>query len=48
MLAANIWYWWIGIVLTGVSVLMVVGLIVGYLKSVTAPRYPNRSSPADD
>ncbi len=48
MLAANIWYWWIGIVLTGVGVLTVVGLIVGYLKSVTAAKYPNRRSSVDD
>jgi len=48
MLAANIWYWWIGVVLTGVGVLMVVGLIVGYLKSVTAAKYPNGRSGAED
>lgn len=48
MLAAEIWYWWIGIVLTGVGVLSVLGLIVGYLKNVTAPRYPNRRQRSDD
>jgi hypothetical protein len=48
MLAAEIWYWWIGIVLTGVSVLTVVGLIFGYLKNVTAAKYPNRRQRADD
>ena len=48
MFAAEIWYWWIGIVLTGVGVLSVIGLIVGYLKNVTAPRYPNRRQRPDD
>ena len=48
MFAAEIWYWWIGIVLTGVGVLSVIGLIVGYLKTVTAPRYPNRRQRPDD
>lgn len=48
MFAANIWYWWIGVVLTGVGVLSVIGLIAGYLKSVTAAKYPNRRSRNDD
>jgi hypothetical protein len=42
MLAANIWHWWIGVVLTVVGVLTVVMLVVGYLKQVTAQRYPSR------
>jgi hypothetical protein len=42
MLAANIWHWWIGVVLTVVGVLTVLMLVVGYLKGVTAQRYPNR------
>jgi hypothetical protein len=42
MLAANIWHWWIGVVLTVVAVLTVVMLAVGYLKQVTANRYPDR------
>jgi hypothetical protein len=40
MLAAEIWHWWIGVALTGVAVLMCVGLIGAYLKSVTSQRYP--------
>ena len=40
MLAAEIWHWWIGVVLLGVGVLAVVGLVVGYLKNVTAKRTP--------
>jgi hypothetical protein len=42
MLAAEIWHWWIGVVLLGVSVLTVVALAIGYLKNVTAQRYPSR------
>ena len=48
MLAAEVWFWWIGIVLTGVGVLSVIGLIVSYLKNVTAPRYPNRRQRSDE
>jgi hypothetical protein len=40
MLAAEIWHWWIGVVLTGVGVLIPVGLIGLYLKSVSAQKYP--------
>ena len=42
MLAANIWHWWIGVVLTVVAMGAVLMLVVGYLKQVTAQRYPNR------
>jgi uncharacterized integral membrane protein len=42
MLAANIWHWWIGVVLTAVAVGTVLMLVVGYFKQVTAQRYPNR------
>jgi hypothetical protein len=47
MLAANIWHWWIGVVLTAVAVLTIVMLAVGYLKQVTATRYPNRRQQQD-
>lgn len=43
MLAANIWHWWIGVVLTLVGVGVSVALIVGYLKSVSSQNYPERS-----
>jgi hypothetical protein len=42
MFAAEIWHWWIGVVLTVVAVLTIIGLVAGYLKNVTATRYPNR------
>lgn len=40
MIAANIWHWWVGVLLLGVSVLAVGGLLVAYLKSVAAPQMP--------
>ena len=42
MVAAEIWFWWIAVILTVVGVLSVVALIVGYLKNVTAMKYPSR------
>lgn len=42
MLAANVWHWWIGVVLTVVSILTVTALGGGYLKQVTSTRYPGR------
>ena len=42
LLATEVWHWWIGIILFAVSVLAVVGLVAGYLKNVTAQRYPNK------
>jgi hypothetical protein len=42
MVAANIWYWWIAVILTIVGIGTVVALIVGYLKTVTAQKYPSR------
>ena len=40
MLAAEIWHWWIGVVLRGVSVAVAIGLIANYMKSVSAQKYP--------
>jgi formate-dependent nitrite reductase membrane component NrfD len=48
MLAANIWHWWIGVVLTLVSVAAVAGLIGGYLKTVTSQHYPSRRQRRDE
>jgi hypothetical protein len=42
MLAAEIWFWWIGVVLTLAGVLAVLGLVAGYLKSVSSQRYPSK------
>jgi hypothetical protein len=40
MLAANVWHWWIGVVLTFVGAGTAIGLVAGYLKSVTALKHP--------
>ena len=40
MLAAEVWHWWIGVALTGAGVLVGLGVLGGYLKSVTAQKYP--------
>lgn len=40
MIAAEIWHWWIGVALTGVAVLATLGVIAGYLKSVSSQRHP--------
>ncbi|MDQ3738392.1 MAG: hypothetical protein M3337_04400 [Actinomycetota bacterium] len=42
MIAANIWHFWIGVVLTFAAVATVVALIGGYLKNVTSQRYPGK------
>ena len=47
MLAAEIWHWWIGVVLVAVSILAVLGLVAQYLKNVTAKQYPNRRQRRD-
>ncbi|MEO5724472.1 MAG: hypothetical protein ABIQ39_10415 [Ilumatobacteraceae bacterium] len=39
---ANIWHWWIGVLLTGVAFLSVIGLTVSYLRKVIAPQYPGK------
>jgi hypothetical protein len=48
MLAANIWHWWIGVILTLVGVLSVAGLVGGYLKNVTSQQYPGKRQRRDD
>lgn len=48
MLAAEIWHWWIGVILTAVGVLTVIGLAVQYAKTVESQRYPGRRQHSDD
>ena len=40
MLAAEIWLWWIGVAMLIAGVGATVGLLAGYLKQVSAQRYP--------
>lgn len=42
MIAANIFHWWLGVILTVVAVLATFGLVAGYLKKVTAPQFPGK------
>ena len=41
MLAANIWHWWIGVIMAVAGFTMVLVLTVGYLKQVTRQKYPS-------
>jgi hypothetical protein len=45
---AVIWHFWIGLILTIAAVLGVVTVIGGYLKQVTAQRYPGKRARRDD
>jgi hypothetical protein len=47
MIAANIWHWWIGLILTVVALVAVVGIIGGYIKNVTMQRYPGKRQRED-
>ncbi|CAN5517298.1 MAG: hypothetical protein H0X61_03865 [Acidimicrobiia bacterium] len=42
MIAANIWHFWIGVVLTLAAVATVVALVAGYMKNVSSQRYPGK------
>jgi Na+-transporting methylmalonyl-CoA/oxaloacetate decarboxylase gamma subunit len=42
MALAVIWHYWIGVVFFVLSLLVVVGVIVGYLVRVQALKYPKR------
>jgi hypothetical protein len=42
MLAAEIWHWWIGVVLLIASIGAVVGLVGSYLRQVSSQRYPSK------
>jgi hypothetical protein len=46
--ANNVWHWWIGVVLTFAAVLATVGLVAGYLKSVTSQHYPGKRQRRED
>ncbi|MEN9505956.1 MAG: hypothetical protein RI958_1882 [Actinomycetota bacterium] len=48
MLVAYIWHFWIGVILFFVAILAVLGLVGGYLKSVTSQHYPSKRKRRDD
>jgi hypothetical protein len=37
-----VWHIWMGIILTGVSIVAVLGVGAGYLKKVTSQQYPGK------
>ena len=41
-LAAVVWHWWIALPLAGGAVVAVVATIIGYLRQVVFPRYPQK------
>lgn len=40
MLAAEVWHWWIGVALTALGFLSLIGVVGAYLKTVSAQKYP--------
>jgi hypothetical protein len=42
LFAAEVWHWWIGVVLVGGAVLTVLGIFGWYLYKVQSPRYGGR------
>ncbi len=40
MLAAQIWHWWIGLIMLIAGGGLTLQLVVGYLKQVTSKKYP--------
>lgn len=42
MFAANVWHWWIGVILLIASIGAVLQVFIGYAAKVSATRYPNR------
>jgi hypothetical protein len=46
VLAAEIWHYWIGVVLAAAAILTAVGLVVAYVVKVERPRYPKHGQEA--
>ena len=42
LLAAKVWHYWIGVVISVGCVVTMVALVIGYLTNVTRPQYPRR------
>ena len=45
---AEIFHWWLGVILTVVSVLAIFGVVAGYLKKVVSPQYPGKRQKRED
>jgi len=42
MFAANVWHWWIGVILLIAGIGAVLQLVVFYVVKINGSRYPNR------
>lgn len=42
MFAAEVWHWWLGVILLLAGVGAILQTVVGYLIKVSATRYPSR------
>jgi len=42
VLAAEIWHYWVGVVIAGAAILTVIALLVAYLATVESKRFPKR------
>ena len=42
VLAAVVWHYWLGVFLFIPAVLLVIGIIIGYVRKVVMPRYPRQ------
>lgn len=40
LLAANVWHWWIAVLLVPGAILAVLATVVGYLRKVESIKYP--------
>jgi len=40
VIAAQVWHFWIGPVVVGLAVLLILATLAGYLKKVVSPKYP--------
>ena len=42
VLAAEVWHFWIAVLLFPVGIGMVLALVIGYVRKVVQPKYPRR------
>ena len=42
LLAAEVWHYYVAFPLVALALVTIIGLLIGYLKTVTGARYPRR------
>jgi hypothetical protein len=42
LFAAEVWHYWLAVVIAAATILTVLALVVGYFVKVVAPQYPKR------